>query len=49
VRDHVVQDVVRARPERAAEPQHGFGGTERLGERLVVGDVRDPRGEQALA
>ena len=40
VRDHVAQDVVRARAERAAQPRDARGvRAERRGERVVVGDV----------
>ena len=49
VRDHVAQDVVRPRAERAAQPGDRGVVAERARERGVVGDVGDPRGQQALA
>jgi hypothetical protein len=50
VREHVLQDVVRARAERAAQPDHaGRIAAERTRQRRVVGDVGDSRREQPLS
>jgi hypothetical protein len=50
VRDHVAQDLVRARTECTAQPRDiGFVGAERRGDRGVVGDVVDLAGDQPFA